>query len=184
MLQKLQSGPRMPSCILPSCIRGPLAILHRPRRPMITGGRLTHTVFQPSRLRPGPEEVSWPDHVATLDTHHLLFSQSHPLSSPSLPLQNLRDLSLLSLVEDAISLSLHRGQTLSLTWPSSSTTKKPGRPGSATPLLESKAPLTGHPHNGPKRLNPDTKQNSAPNLQQLAQEASLQPPQRVTPVAR
>lgn len=57
MLQKLQSGPRMPSCILPSCIRGPLAILHRPRRPMITGGRLAHTVFQPSRLHPGPEEA-------------------------------------------------------------------------------------------------------------------------------
>ena len=102
---------------------------------MITGGRLAHTVFQPSRLRPGPEEVSWLDHVATLDAHCLLFSQSHPLSSSTLPLQDLRDLSLFSLTGDAISLSLHRGQTLPLTWPSSSTTKKPGQPGSATPLL-------------------------------------------------
>ena len=59
-------------------------------------------------------------------------------------------------------LSLHRGQTLPLTQPSSSTTKKAGWPGSATPLLESKAPFTGHIHNGPKRLNPDIKQNSVP----------------------
>lgn len=162
MLQKLQSGARMPSC-------------WAKQRPMITGGRLAHTVFQPSRLRPGPEGVSWLDHVATLDAHRLLFSQSHPLSSPTLPLQDLRDLSLFSLMGDAISLSLHRGQTLPLTWPSSSTTKKPGQPGSATPLLESKAPFAGHPHNGPKRLNPDTRQNLAPSLQQLAQEASLQP---------
>ena len=149
MLQKLQSGAWMPS-------------RWAKQRPVITGGCLAHTVFQPSRLHPGPDEVSWLVQVATLDTHHLPHSQSHPLSSPSLPLQDLGDLSLFSFMRDAISLSLHRGQTLPLTQPSSSTTKKAGWPGSATPLLESKAPFTGHTHSGLKRSNPGMKPNSVP----------------------
>ena len=98
MLQKLQSGAWMPS-------------RWAKQRPVITGGCLAHTVFQPSRLHPGPDEVSWLVQVATLDTHHLPFSQSHPLSSPSLPLQDLRDLSLFSFMRDAISLSAQGSNT-------------------------------------------------------------------------